>query len=105
MRQFLRIFAVAAGLGWACAAPGAGPQTAPQGQKAAAGEQTGSAPAISEKQRKLLEDSAKLVQMAAELKVSVDKSNKNELSLDVVRKAEAVEKLAKSLKERIREAR
>jgi hypothetical protein len=60
---------------------------------------------MSEKQRKLLEDSEKLVQMAAELKVSVDKSNKNELSLDVVKKAEAVEKLAKSLKERIREAR
>jgi nitric oxide reductase activation protein len=68
-------------------------------------EQAGASPAMSEKQKKLLDDSEKLVQMAAELKVSVDKSNKNELSLDVVRKAEAVEKLAKSLKERIREAR
>ena len=64
----------------------------------------GGAPAVSEKQKKLLEDMEKLVQMTAELKVSVDKSTKNELSLDVVRKAEAVEKLAKSVKERIREA-
>ncbi len=84
------------GMGW---------QSPSQGEKSAPGEQAGAAPGMSEKQRKLLEDSEKLVQMAAELKVSVDKSNKNELSLDVVKKAEAVEKLAKSLKERIREAR
>ncbi len=63
-----------------------------------------SKPAVSERQRSIDADTEKLVQMAAELKVSVDKSNKNELSLDVIRKAEAVEKLAKSLKERIREA-
>lgn len=57
---------------------------------------------VTEAQKAIDADTEKLVQMAAELKVSVDKSNKNELSLDVIRKADAVEKLAKSLKERIR---
>ena len=57
---------------------------------------------LSEKQKKLMEDTDRLVKMAAELKVSVEKSNKNELSMDVVRKAEAVEQLARSVKERMR---
>lgn len=63
------------------------------------------APVLSEKQKAIEADTEKLVQMTAELKVSVDKSTKNQLSLDVIRKAEAVEKLAKSLKERLRDSR
>ncbi|RXH56586.1 hypothetical protein [Granulicella sibirica] len=88
------------------AAAGLGQAAAPAGVQApAAGLATravGEKPPMSEKQKKLLEDTEKLVKMAAELKVSVEKSNKNELSLDVVRKAEAVELLAKSVKERMR---
>ena len=102
MRWILRKGVVGVCVAWACSLHGAGLQSAVTATKS---EQGGAAPVMSEKQKKLLEDTDKLVQMAAELKVSVDKSNKNELSLDVVRKAEAVEKLARSVKERIREAR
>ncbi len=63
------------------------------------------APHVSDKQKAIDADTEKLVQMTAELKVSVDKSTKNQLSMDVIRKAEAVEKLAKSLKERVRDNR
>jgi nitric oxide reductase activation protein len=52
-----------------------------------------------ERQKKLVADTAKLLELANELKAAVDKSNKDTLSLDVVRKADAIEKLAHSVKE------
>ena len=55
-----------------------------------------------DRQKKLVEDTAKLVALANELKVAVDKSDKNTLSLDVVRKADEIEKLAHSVKERMK---
>lgn len=57
---------------------------------------------LSEKQKQLLGQTNALLQLAAELKVSVDKSTKDQLSLDVVRKAEAVERMAKDLKGKIK---
>jgi hypothetical protein len=42
------------------------------------------------------------LQLATELKAAVDKSNKNELSLDVVKKADDIEKLAHDVKQRMR---
>jgi|SRR5947209_5890745 len=55
-----------------------------------------------ERQQKLKEDTEKLLKLANELKESVDKTNENVLSLEVVRKAEEIEKLAKSVKERMK---
>jgi len=52
-----------------------------------------------DRQKKLVADTAKLLELANELKTAVDKSNKDTLSLDVVRKADAIEKLAHSVKE------
>lgn len=50
--------------------------------------------------QKLLDDQAqRLVTMAAELKTAVDKTNKNILSMDVVRKAEEIELLARKMKD------
>ena len=50
--------------------------------------------------QKLLDDQAqRLVAMANELKTAVDKTNKNILSLDVVRKAEEIELLAHKMKD------
>jgi hypothetical protein len=50
--------------------------------------------------QKLLDDQAqRLVTMANELKTAVDKTNKNILSLDVVRKAEEIESLAHKMKD------
>lgn len=55
------------------------------------------------RQDDIREDTQKLYQLASELKDAVDKSNENVLSLNVVKKAEEVEKLAKKVKEKMRE--
>ena len=56
-----------------------------------------------QRQQEIRRDTEKLVQLAAELKASVDKSNENVLSLEVVKKAEQIEKLARSVKEKMKE--
>ncbi|HLK08621.1 MAG TPA: hypothetical protein VKV30_11780 [Candidatus Angelobacter sp.] len=56
------------------------------------------------RQQDIREQTDKLFQLATELKAAVDKSNENLLSLDVVRKAEEVEKLAKKVKEKMKES-
>jgi hypothetical protein len=50
----------------------------------------------------LKRDTDKLLKLSVELKEYVDKSNENVLSLDVVRKAEEIEKLAKSVKDKMK---
>jgi hypothetical protein len=55
-----------------------------------------------ERQAQLQRDTDNLVKLANELKQYVDKSNENTLSLDVVKKAEAIEKLAHSVKEKMK---
>ena len=47
-------------------------------------------------------DTDKLLKLSVELKEYVDKSDENVLSLDVVRKAEQIEKLAKSVKDKMK---
>ena len=56
------------------------------------------------RQSDIRNDTDKLFQLATELKAAVDKSNENVLSLDVVRKADEVEKLAKRVKEKMKES-
>ncbi|HMK30420.1 MAG TPA: hypothetical protein VK473_12100 [Terriglobales bacterium] len=55
-----------------------------------------------ERQQNLKRDTDRLLQLATELKQSVDKSNENTLSLDVIKKAEEIEKLAKSVREKMK---
>ena len=55
-----------------------------------------------ERQAQLVADTNKLYQLAQELQTEVAKSSKNTLSLAVVKKAAEVERLAKSLKERMK---
>lgn len=55
-----------------------------------------------DRQQQLERDTEKLLSLAKELKEDVNKSNKNTLSVDVVKKAAEIEKLAKSVKERMR---
>jgi hypothetical protein len=47
-------------------------------------------------------DSQRLLELATELKQYVDKSGENVLSLEVVRKAEEMEKLARQVKNNMR---
>ena len=51
---------------------------------------------------KIAADAEKLYQMALDLKVEVDKSNKDTVSLSVVKRAAELEKMAKTLKQEMR---
>ncbi|MGB6676913.1 MAG: hypothetical protein WBE44_09505 [Terriglobales bacterium] len=55
-----------------------------------------------ERQASLKADTDKLLKLAVQLKDDVDKSNENVLSLDVLKKAEEIEKLAHSVKEKMK---
>jgi predicted nucleic acid-binding Zn-ribbon protein len=55
-----------------------------------------------ERQAQLKRDTEHLLKLANELQQYVDKSNENVLSLDVVKKAEEIEKLARSVKEKMK---
>ena len=50
----------------------------------------------------LKSDTDKLLKLSVELKACVDKTDENVLSLDVIKKAEEIEKLAKSVKDKMR---
>lgn len=85
------------------------PATTPSSQKAAApdgkaNESAGQKPMSPEdaRQAQIVADTNKLYQLAQELQAEVAKSSKNTLSLSVVKKAAEVEKLARSLKERMK---
>jgi hypothetical protein len=55
-----------------------------------------------ERQVQLQRDTDNLLKLATELKKYVDKSNENTLSLEVIKKAEVIEKLAHSVKEKMK---
>jgi hypothetical protein len=50
----------------------------------------------------LKQDTDRLLKLSVELKQSVDKSDENVLSLDVIKKAEEIEKLARGVKEKMK---
>jgi len=56
-----------------------------------------------ERQVELKKDTEKLLKLSTELKDYVDKSNQNVLSLEVVKKAEEIERLAHNVKTRMRD--
>ncbi len=56
------------------------------------------------RQADLKRDTEKLLKLASELKESVDKTNEGTLSVDVVKKAEEIEKLAHSVKDKMKGA-
>jgi len=57
-----------------------------------------------ERQDSLKKDTEKLLQLATELKEAVDKSSQNTLSLEVLRKTEEIEKLSKSIRDKMKDA-
>jgi nitric oxide reductase activation protein len=58
--------------------------------------------ASEERYAALKTDTDKLLKLAVELKGYVDKSNEHVLSLDVVKKADEIEKLARSVKDKMK---
>jgi len=59
---------------------------------------------IAERQTQLRLDTEKLVALTAELKHQVDKTGVNILSMDVVKKAQEIQKLAKSVQDKMKNA-
>ena len=55
-----------------------------------------------DRQRQLKTDTDKLLQLATELKEYVDKTNENILSIEVIKKTDEIEKLAKSVREKMK---
>lgn len=60
------------------------------------------AAANAERRKQIAADSANLLTLATELKTEIDKTDKNTLSLSVMRKAETIEKIARGLKEKMK---
>ena len=57
-----------------------------------------------ERQRQLVSDTQKLVTLANELQNEVNRSTKDMLSLDVVRKADEIDKLARNVRDKMKNA-
>jgi hypothetical protein len=57
--------------------------------------------ANAERKKQISAESAKLLKLATELKAEVDKTDKDTLSVGVIRKADEIEKLAHSVKEKM----
>ena len=55
-----------------------------------------------ERQKRLVSDTEKLLQLATQLHNDVAKTDKNVMSLDVIRRAEEIERLAHGVKDRMK---
>jgi hypothetical protein len=55
-----------------------------------------------ERQAQLKRDTDQLFKLATDLKEEVDKSNENLLSLEVIKKAEEIERLAHDIKDKMK---
>jgi len=55
-----------------------------------------------ERQAQLKRDTEQLFKLATDLKEEVDKSNENLLSLEVIKKAEEIERLAHNIKDKMK---
>jgi hypothetical protein len=60
------------------------------------------AQANAERKKQIADDTARLLKLATDLKAEVDKTSKDTLSLTVIRKADEIERLAHSVKEKMK---
>lgn len=60
------------------------------------------AAANAERKKQIADDSTKLLKLATDLKAEVDKTSKDTLSLNIIRKADEIEHLAHSVKEKMK---
>jgi hypothetical protein len=78
------------------------PEPAPNAQSTGEGQKP-SIPAEGPRRSQIAAESTQLLAMAVDLKAAVDKTNKDTLSLNVIRKADAIEKLAKTVREKTKQ--
>ncbi len=88
-------------------APGATTQAEQRDEKA--GQQTGQQNGQqnldtpgAERRKQIADESSQLVALATDLKTEVDKTNRDMLSVAVIRKAEEIEKLAHNVKDKLK---
>jgi len=62
------------------------------------------AAASNDRKKQIADESAELLNMALALKAEVDKTTKDTLSLNVIKKADQIEKLAKSVKDKMKQS-
>jgi hypothetical protein len=78
------------------------PPTADEEQARARLEAEMAKKAAKERLAALKSDTDKLLKLSVELKNYVDKSDENVLSLDVIKKADEIEKLARSVRDKMK---
>ena len=78
------------------------PQTAEQAAWEAKQQREAAKQERAKRERVIKQDTEKLLELATELKQYVDKTNENTLSLDVIKKADEIEKLAHAVKEKMK---
>jgi hypothetical protein len=78
------------------------PQQNPEDESRAKMERDMAKKANQERHAALKKDTDKLLKLATELKEYVDKTNENMLSMDVVKKADEIEKLAHSVRDKMK---
>ena len=81
---------------------GPGAQAPPEDESRARMEKDMAKKANEQRQADLKRDTDKLLKLTTELKDYVDKTNENLLSVEVMNKAEEIEKLAHSVREKMR---
>ena len=82
--------------------PPIGQQSAPEDEGTIRMKKDMAKKANSDRHESLKRDTDHLLELAQRLKDQVDKSSENTLSLDVMKKAEEIEKLAHSVKEKMK---
>jgi hypothetical protein len=60
------------------------------------------AAANAERRKQIADDSTRLLKLASDLKAEVDKTSKDTLSINVIRKADEIERLAHNVKEKMK---
>jgi hypothetical protein len=82
--------------------PGQKPASSPEDEQRAKIERDMAKKANQARQAQLKRDADKLLELSTELKQYVDKTNENVLSFEVIKKAEEIEKLARSVKDKMK---
>jgi IS30 family transposase len=82
--------------------PGQKPDTSPEDRQRVKIEQEMAKKANQARQAQLKRDADRLLELSTELKQYVDKTNENVLSFEVIKKAEEIEKLARSVKDKMK---
>jgi len=84
-------------------AASAAPSSQTSGTASVTGQQK-AAVAGSDRKKQIADDSTQLLSMALALKAEVDKTTKDTLSINVIRKADEIEKLARTVKEKMKQS-